>query len=449
MSTSIAAQGSPTKSIHLLRALLREASYLPDAVSRQYFHRYILGRFRAYQPKQNATTTAASDAVDRHHRSGFKRHELGVITARTGQMQKAARKGLNYLQRANQGELPCLERVLYLAYGRIGRRKHALLEHVLRPDPVMDGGKVLSPADCEGSSPLQELYHSNKQWLQYFDAPKSGPEGMYIINISSRYSRFRAALKSQYQKGISINRELKGPAMKTPKYNVWMRPMPIKRAVNNVRRWYAEAMTRFLPPLPIEEWDHVDAMIKGTQKINLVKRRKPARLLYEESFAEAESPVEIVLEGLRMEKLSKAVRPQGSFRPHEITPRFMRRLYHRLLQLCCKVEYSEERKYWVPTWGQSTHPIQPSVYNAPTDDALFAGVDAKGQKIRLGRKPKPQADPDLQPRNSKGEYVRFPFYTEFLPGNHPLRKDLEAWKKKRKAAGIIDEDGTFVAHDDR
>lgn len=449
MSTPVAAQASPTKSIHLLRALLREASYLPDAVSRQYFHHYVLDRFRAYQPKQNATTTAASEAIDRHRRRSFRRHELGVITARTKQSQKAARKGLHYLQRANQGELPCLQRVLYIAYGRVGRRKHALLEHVLKLDPVMDGGKVLSPDDCTGPTPLQELYHSNKEWLQYFDAPQNASEGMYVINISSRYSRFRAALKSQHQKGISINRELKGHAMKTPIHNIWMRPMPIKRAINNVRRWYAGAMTRFLPPLPVEEWNHIDAMIRGAEKISLVKRRQPARPLDGESFAEPESPVEIVLQGLRMEKLRKAVRPRGSFRPHDITPRFMRRLYHRLLQLCCKVEYNEERKYWVSTWGQSAQPIQPSIYNAPTDDILFAGVDAKGQKLHPGRKPKPEADLDLQPRNSKGEYVRFPFFTEFLPEDHPLQKRLAAWKKKRRAAGIVDEDGIFVAHDDR
>lgn len=449
MSTTIASPRSHTKSIHLLRALLREASYLPDAVSRQYFHHYILDRFRAYQPKQNATTTAISEAKDEHRRRSFKRHQLGVITARTRQMQKAARKGLYYLQRANQGELPCLERVLYFAYGRVGRRKHALIGHVLRPDPVMDGGRVLSQADCMGPTPLQELYHSKKKWLQYFDAPKNASEGMFVINISSRYSRFRAALKSQYQKGISINRELKGPSMKTPKHNVWMRPMPIKRAVNNVRRWYAEAMTRFLPPLPIEEWNHLDAMIKGTEKVSLVKRRKPARLSEAESAAEAKDPVDIVLSGLRMEKLSKADRSAGASPPHNINPRFMRRLYWRLLQLCCKVEYNEERKYWLPTWGQNTNPIRPGIYNAPTDDALFAGVDENGHKIRPGKKPKPDADPDLQPRNKKGEYVRFPFYTEYLPEDHPLQRDLKAWKKKRRAAGIIDEDGAFIGHDDR
>lgn len=446
MSAPTVSTALHTKSIHLLRALLREASYLPDAVARQYFHRYVLDRFRAYQPKQNATTTAASEALDRQRHRSFKRRELGIINARTSTVQKKARKGLYYLQRANQGEIACLQRVLFFAYGRIGRRKYALLEHVLRPDPIMDGGKVLAPDDFKGPTPLQELYHSNKRWLQYFDAPKPASEGMYVINISSRYSRMRAVLKSQYQKGISINRELKGPAMKTPKHNVWMRPMPIVRARNNVRRWYAETMTRFLPPLPTNEWNHMDAMIKGLERISLVRRRSAARTSNPEPIVENQDALDVVMDGLRMEKLSKAVKPAGAFRPHDITPRFMRRLYMKVLQLCCKVEYDEQRKHWVPTWGQSNNHTKPNIYNAPSDEALFAGVDAKGHKLRPGKKPKPVADPELQPRNDKGEYVRFPFFTEFLPEDNPMRMELEAWKKKRIAAGIIDEDGTFLGH---
>jgi hypothetical protein len=231
---------SHTKSIHLLRALLREATYLPDAVARQYFHRYIVNRFQAYQPRQDATTSI----VYRHR--NVQRRALSIITERTDKVQRKAQKGLHYLRRANQGEIPCLKKVLYFAYGRMGKRKYALLSDVLKPDPIMDGGKVLAASELEGPTPLQNLYYSDKQWLQYFDAPKSGTNGMQVINISDHYSRLRAVIKSQYQRGVSIHRELKGPAMKTPVHNIWMRPMPIKRARNNVRRWYAETMTRLL-----------------------------------------------------------------------------------------------------------------------------------------------------------------------------------------------------------
>lgn len=446
MSVPSPRAASHTKSIHLLRALLREASYLPDAHARQYFHGYILDRFRAYQPKQNATTTAATEAMDKHQHRSFKRHRVDIIDSRTSPLQKTARKSLHYLQRANQGEIPCLRKILFLAYGRVGRRKYTLLDTVLRPDPVMDGGQVLQPKDLNGPTPLQELYFSNKQWLRYFDAPKSASEGMYVINISNRYSRLRTVLKSQHQRGIAINRELKGHTMKTPKHNIWMRPMPIVRARNNVRRWYAQTMTRLLPPLPSHEWNHMDAMVRGFEKISLVRRRKGPQSSEMEPITSAQDSVDAVLDGLRMEKLSKADKPVGAFRPHNITPKFMRRLYSQVLQLCCKVEYNEERKYWVATWGQSISPIKPSIYNAPSDEALFDGVDAKGIKPRPAKKAKSEMDPDMQPRNEKGEYVRFPFFTEYLPEDNPMRMDLEAWKKKRKAAGIIDEDGHFIGN---
>lgn len=100
MSVSIARQ---TKSIHLLRALLRESTYLPDAVARQYFRNYVVSRFKAYQPKQNATSSPAVQLLDKYRHRNFKRRQLSIILERTSKLQKKAQKGLYYLRRANQG----------------------------------------------------------------------------------------------------------------------------------------------------------------------------------------------------------------------------------------------------------------------------------------------------------------------------------------------------------
>ncbi|KAF2034186.1 hypothetical protein EK21DRAFT_57063 [Setomelanomma holmii] len=436
MSASSLPAASHTKSIHLLRALLREATYLPDAVARNYFRTYIVDRFRAYQPKHNGTAS-----LEQFRHRHFKRRQLSIITERTSKLQKQAQKGLHYLRRANQGEIPCLQKVLFFAYGRMGKRKYALLNDLLKPNPIMDGDQVLAPVDFNGPTRLQTLYYSNKQYLQYFDAPKAANNGQYVINISDRFSRLRAVLKSQYQHKISIRRELKSPAMKTPIHNIWLRPMPIVRARNNVRRWYAETMTRLLPPLPPQEWDDIQAMISGQQKIGLVKRRVPTE---SEALAEAS---DVIAEGMRMDRLSKADRPAGMWRPHNIIPRYMRRMYSRILRLCCKVEYDSERKQWTVTWGEAIQPISPRIYQTPSDEALFAGVDAKGKLVKQPsvRKEKQDVhdDHDLQPRDAEGKYVRFPFYTEFLPRSNPLRMQLEIWQRKRRAAGIIDEDSTF------
>jgi hypothetical protein len=425
-----------TKSIHLLRALLRESTYLPDATARQYFRRYIVSRFKAYQPKQNATASYTVQAVEKYRHRSFKRRQLSIITERASKLQSKARKGLHYLRRANQGELLCLRRVLLFTYGRLGRRKYTLLNEVLKPDPIMDGGKFITTPDLEGPAPLQELYFSNKQYLKYFDAPKVSNKGSYTINIANRYSRLRAVLKTQHQKAISIHRELKRPHLKTPVHNIWMRPMPIKRARNNVRRWYAATMTRLLPPLPTDEWENLRAMICKEKHVGLVRpRARPTVNCPSDGL-------QTISEGLVMSKLSKADQPRGMWRPHTVTPKFMRRMYQTIFRYCCKVEYNPERAHWVATWGDSiTASVQPSL---PTDASLFAGVDAAGKLPSRKRAIDPKDhDRDLQPRNKKGDYVRFPFFTEYLPEDNPLRMELVAWKRKRFAAGLIDEDGTF------
>ena len=127
---------SQTRSLHLLRSLLREASYLPDATARDYFRRYIVARFKAYQPRPNATASFDVQAVDKYRHKSFKRRHIGVISERTAQQQRKAQKGLNLLRRANQGETPCLQKVLWFTYGRLGRRKYALLDDLLKPDPT-------------------------------------------------------------------------------------------------------------------------------------------------------------------------------------------------------------------------------------------------------------------------------------------------------------------------
>ena len=282
----------------------------------------------------------------------------------------------------------------------MGRRKYALLENILKPDRIMDGGAIAASNEA-GPAPLQKLYYSNKRYLQYFDAPKAADKTHHTIKISSRYSRLRAVLRTQQEKAISINRELKSSAMKTPINNSWERPMPIKRARNNVRRWYAETMTRMLPPLPTEEWDNIYAMMVGDRKIGLAKRRGHGTALNADPVTEDELFASTVEKGIALDKPSKADKPAGIQRPHAIT---------------------------------TMKTIKPSLYNAPTDEMLFAGVDATGKIPRAPKKHALAKSLHVQPRNSEGEYMRFPFFAEQLPEDNPIRKELDEWKRKRAAA---------------
>lgn len=409
---------SPTAT-HLLRALLREASYLPDAAARCFVRQHVVNRFRAYQPWHKAPVS-----------TGVKRRPAAILDARTRPKLRQAHKALNFLRRANQGEIPCLHKVLLLAYGRMGKRKHALLSGLLKPDPNA------MPTDPDAPSPLQVLYDSNKRYLRYFDAPKAASKTHLSIGFSPRYSRLRAVVASQSASGIALHRDLKGAALKTPINNVWERPMPIKRARNNVRRWYALTMSRLLPPLPTEEWDQLHAMATGERPVALKRRRTAVPELDMESAGDHLQFQTTVLDAIALRKPSRADKPAGIHRPHAITEKFMRRLYTKVLALCCKLEYNVEQQRWIVIRTASARRIRPNVHSMPTDEALFAGVDDKG---RVPKPPTKTKATGLRQRNAKGDSIRFPFFTEFLPKDHPMRINLEEWKKQRSALAAASE----------
>ncbi|KAF3031389.1 hypothetical protein E8E12_001403 [Didymella heteroderae] len=413
---------SHTKSLHLLRSLLREASYLPDATARAYFRRYIVSRFKAYQPKPNATASFDVNAVDKYRHRSFKRRHAGIINARVGQQQRKAQKGLNFLRRANQGEGPCIQKALWFAYGRLGRRKHALLSDLLKPDPAW-------PA---GPAPLQQLYRSDLKCLQYFEAPQVRA-GSHVVYISKQYPRLRALVTSQAKQDIDKKSMMKSHFLKTPILNAWQQPMPVRRAINNVRRWYADTMTLLLPALPNAEWSHIEAMSKGQQRIGFVRRRKPAVDVTSRPAPDHSSLECMVHHSLALDKLSKADRPQGVDRPHNLNARFMQRLYTKLLTLTPKLEYDDTRKQWSAVWGKHFKNIKPRNYAAPVDDVLFAGVDAKGIAPKAPKK-RDFVPGAQRPRKDDGKIQQFPFYADWLPETHPVRIELDKWKAERDAA---------------
>jgi hypothetical protein len=413
---------SQTKSLHLLRSLLREASYLPDATARTYFRRYVVARFKAYQPKPSATASFDVDAVEKYRHRSFKRRHTGIINARAGQQQRKAQKGLNFLRRANQGEGPCIQKALWFAYGRLGRRKYALLDDLLKPDPAWP----------EGPAPLQQLYRSDLKCLQYFETPQARA-GSHVIYISKQYPRLRALVTSQSRQDIDKKSAIKSPFLKTPILNTWQQPMPIKRAINNVRRWYAETMTLLLPALPNEEWDRIEAMSRGQQRIGFVRRRRPVAEVSSPPASDDDSVERMLQHNLAMDKLSKADRPQGVDRPHTLNARFMQRLYTKLLTLTPKLEFDDTRQQWNTVWGKHSKSFKPRNYTAPVDEALFAGVNDKGiaPKAPIKRDFVPGTQ---RPRKEDGKIQQFPFYAECLPQTHPVRIELEKWKAERDAA---------------
>ncbi|KAJ4288917.1 hypothetical protein N0V90_011258 [Kalmusia sp. IMI 367209] len=425
LSTQTAA--SNLRSVHLLRALLREASYLPDTSARQYFRRYIVNRFRAYQPAHNASPSIHAQAVEKYRHRSAKRRHISIINERTRAMQRKGQKGLNYLRRANLGEYTCLQRILYFTYGRMGKRKYALLEDLLRPD---DPTTLLEP------SPLQKLYYSNERCLSFFDAPKKKTATHYNIDISNRYSRLKTALEAQRKNGIALGREIKRAGLLTPINNVWERPMPIKRARGNVRRWYAETMTRLLPPLPNDEFDSLQAMVDGTKRVSFAKPRTRAIEQHPAEVYVADRFSKLVHDALVLAKPSKADRPVGEGRPHRLTPRSMRRLYAKVMTYCSKLEWNEGFKKWEAVWGSGLHGMKHTVYSEVTHDDLFGGVDAIGRI--LGEKQSELRETPIEKevvandKTKKRKYTVVPFYIDYLPLDHPVRKEAANFREEKE-----------------
>lgn len=339
-------------------------------------------------------------------------------------MQREGRKGLNYLRRANLGEAPCLQKILLLTYGRIGRRKHVLLQDLLRPD---------NPSlELDDPAPLHHLYYSKMRCLSFFDTPKKRNNTHYHIEISDRYSRLKTAIKSQCQAGVALGRELKKPYLRTPINNVWERPMPIKRARNDVKRWYADTMTHLLPPLPPSEWDHIQAMIEGKKWFSFVKRRRPAADSTSHSGQGDQQFGDLVQEALALNKPSRGDCSADIDRPHNLNTRFMRRLYAKVLAYCCKLEWKEEHEKWKATWGTGLAGLNSSTSSVSTDTDLFAGVDAKGHILREPRPKTTERTPE-EKKKRRQNFTIIPFYVDFLPKTHPIRKEADVFRQQQRA----------------
>lgn len=104
----------PTLWRSLFRATLRECSYLPDPIARDYMREHVVHRYRRSRIS---------------HRSD-------------PDLARSARHGLSVLQRANQGYQRPLEKVLFMSYGRTGKRRHELLAELMKPQVPRDTAAV-------------------------------------------------------------------------------------------------------------------------------------------------------------------------------------------------------------------------------------------------------------------------------------------------------------------
>jgi len=184
--------------------------------------------------------------------------------------------------------------------------------------------------------------------------------------------------------------------------------MPRLRVKNMVHRAYANLLDRLHPPLNEEDWNRLRGLAHGTLEGEGFRPRrkriaaKPGMLtsydveklahLGERSTTSTESEedtwlgnpdaVEEAKEDLLKDELSigKPLNKEikGRTAGHQITLRFMQRLWTRIFEACPLLTWDETRNNWNVTWGHGPETSQSNVELAP----LFEALDKADTKIK-------------------------------------------------------------------
>ncbi|KAK6004569.1 hypothetical protein QM012_008431 [Aureobasidium pullulans] len=276
---------------HLLRAILRESTYLPDHQARLYIAAHAVTRFRDYTP-------------------GNKPDHV-LVQRRRSQLDQA-RKALSELRRANEGELKPLLKVLHLTYARIGKRRHEILRD-FQYNPPAD-------LDIKPDAP-----------------PKLSPQHIALLD-----SQRMAAPPN------IVRPFLRSWSLKIPKTNSWERPLPKKRIAKFVRDWYAGVLDRTVVPLPVVEWERLRDLALGKIRFEgpTPRRAMPAS---KDSFP---SPLELALGLVQLNSpnlvLSNA---SNSFHARKLTARSMRRCWATVFAQCPVMSWNANSQKWSIQWG--------------------------------------------------------------------------------------------------
>jgi len=279
------------ESRHLFRAILREATYLPDQQARIYVATHAAARFRDYSP-------------------GHKPDD--VLKQRRYPQLDNARKSLSELRRANQGELKPLLKLLHLTYARIGKRRHELLRDL----------QYKPPADAD---------------LKSDTLPKLSPQHIALLD-SQKLACPPTTVRSQ----------LRSRALTIPETNSWERPLPKKRIANITRDWYAKVLDRTVVPLPVVEWERLRDLALGKIKFKGPPPRRPMPA----GEASLPSPLELALGLVELNSPSVVLdNASNSIHARKLTARSMRRCWATVFAQCPVMTWNSNSQKWSVQWG--------------------------------------------------------------------------------------------------
>ena len=314
----------PTNPLHLFRSLLRECTYLPDPRARSYMHNYILWSYRTYLPK-------------------VKEWRQPIEFKRQVSLLHRGRKWLTMLQRANEGYLKPLEKVLMLTYGRSGKRRRELMEELGAPEP---------PQTHEEVAALSFPKPYVKDWKP--------PEKVgALLRSQAKHQAWLDRISAKVKTKASM-----------PVENSWGKPMPQSRVVNMTRKWYVKQVDHLLPPLPEAEWETLRSLATGEIVWHGPAQRR-ARTHDDSSRLLASTLLEGPSKG-------HTFRDYANGRPHEITPRLMRRLWAMVFKHVPVFSWNQNSKKWTVRWENAERSPQLIATPVSTRDALlFSSYELK------------------------------------------------------------------------
>ncbi|KAF7903739.1 uncharacterized protein EAF01_006788 [Botrytis porri] len=356
------------------RALLREATYLPDSAARSFVHDLLVKRFNPPDPRKLNPKYWGTD---------YLRSKVDVK-----KLQKRSKKNatkLHLLERVNlEGSIPDLQHVLLRTYGRAGHRRRELITELLRP-----GEDELPQDDTE----LSKIIDS--QILKNLDAMKDVEiDQANAVPKRQRRENKEIQLFLMSQQATNPMESMRGRIKKLtpdiPSTNAWGRKLPEKRKENMQRTWWASLLERVLPPLPEYEWNRLKDLAEGRQSIESPRpRRKPAVLRNQDEDAKSagEKMDSLYNKPARLnadvwdEKTTKVDLDdsQASNTPQHNRTRAMRRLYGMIWSLSSKMVQDENTKEYTITWGGQRSPSAAGEITKPSSkDAEFFELQADG-----------------------------------------------------------------------
>lgn len=359
---------------HIYRDYMRAISYLPDRAARDYLRGYVSRRFHETTPR---------DVTD--------------LRSRLPAARQMARK----LQRAGDGNLTDLTKVLQHVYGRVGKKRRLLINDLLKRD--------------ENEIPRDGIN------LEKFIQEQPAPDG----SVFSPSPKLLALMKSQIENHPPENPrpKLKSTAPKLTYKNSWGRPLPKNLEKNLQNKFWKDAFDRLLPPLPADEWERLRDFATGKVPIEPFPPRRLRPHEVKKSSAQP-SEEEEMLRGLALYPARFQLKnpalfdfKHGKFNQETHTIRWnplpdeknqnlvdrldmkgnqraMRRVYASVWSLCPKMTQDEITKKWSVEWGGGRSAAAKGEVTSPNvyDLELFEGL---GQS-NLPRGPQTEKDESKQ-----------------------------------------------------